>query len=272
METVWSVSVDEPGTVGAERLIAKSAEIAGDAFAGLAGTAAGLVMAGPEGALVGGAAGSSVTMALRWLGHELSSRLLGPREEQRLGYVYTLAAAEIAERIRAGEQVRQDGFFGENTSGRSEGEEVWESILMKSQREPEEKKLPYMAHLLANLAFEPGVGANMAHQITKTAEQLTYRQLCILSLTMAKEHYPLRKSDYRNEGGRFPTELYQLFYEYLDLHNCGYIDSGTGTMLGLTDLNPSAVQLQGLGFVTFQLMWLSGIPESDVLPIVEQLK
>lgn len=106
-------------------------------------------MAGPEGALVGGAAGSSVTMALQWLGNELSSRLLGPREEQRLGYVYTLAAAEIAERFKTGEQVRQDGFFGENSYRRSEGEEVWESILMKSQREPEEKKLPYMAHLWA---------------------------------------------------------------------------------------------------------------------------
>ena len=272
MVTVWSVSVDDTGTAGAERLIAKGTEIAGGAFAGLAGTATGLVIAGPEGALVGGTTGSSVTMALRWLGHELSSRLLGPREEQRLGYVYTLAAAEIADRIGAGEQVREGGFFGENPSGRSAAEEVWESILMKSQRESEERKLPYMAHLLANLAFEPGVGSHMAHQITKTAEQLSYRQLCILSLIMTKETYSLRKSDYRNEGGTFPTELYQLFYEYFDLHNRGYIDSGTGTMLGLTDLNPSAVQLQGLGFVTFQLMRLSEIPKSDVLPKVEQLK
>ena len=269
---VWSVKADEPGTGGAERLISKGTEIAGGAFAGLAGSATGLVMAGPEGALVGGAAGSSVTAAMRWLGHELSSRLLGPREEQRLGYVYTLAAAEIAERIGAGEQVRQDGFFGENTSGGSKGEEVWESILTKSQREAEEKKLPYMAHLLASLAFDPQVGAQMAHQITKTAEQLTYRQLCILSLIVVKEHYPLRKSDYRNEGGSFTPELYQLFYEFYDLHNRGYIDSGTGTMLGLTDLNPSAVKLQGFGFVTFHLMRLSEIPESDVLPIVEQLK
>ena len=266
------MSVDRTSTTGAERLIAKSADIAGGAFSGLAGTATGLVMAGPEGALVGGAAGSGVAMVLRWLGGELSSRLLGPREEQRLGYVYTFAAAEIAERIAAGEQIRRDGFFAENPSGRSAGEEVWESILMKSQREPEEQKLPYMAHLLANLAFQPGVGSHMAHQITKTAEQLNYRQLCILSLIMTKERYALRKSDYRKEGGRFPTELYQLFYEYYDLHNRGYIDSGTGTMLGLTDLNPSAVQLQGLGFVTFQLMRLSEIPESDVLPIVEQLR
>ena len=272
MEVELSASIDQGGTFGAQRLIAKSAEIAGGAFAGLAGTATGLVMAGPEGALVGGAAGSSVTMALRWLGQELSSRLLGPREEQRLGYVFTLAAAEIAERIQAGEQVRKDSFFRENPSGRSACEEVWESILMKSQREPEENKLPYMAHLFANLAFDPGIGSHMAHQITKTAEQLTYRQLGILSLIMAKECYPLRKNNYRNEGGRFSPELYQLFYEYFDLHNRGYIDSGIGTMLGLTDLNPSTVKLQGLGFVTFQLMRLSEIPESDVLPIVEQLK
>ena len=155
------------GTAGAQRLIQKGAEIAGGAFASLAGTATGLVVAGPEGALVGGAAGSSITMALRWLGQEMSSRLLGPREEQRLGYVFTLAAAEVAERINAGEQVRQDEIFSDNPSGRSEGEEVWESILMKSQREPEEKKLPYMAHLLANLAFDPEIGSHMAHQVTK---------------------------------------------------------------------------------------------------------
>ena len=155
------------GTAGAQRLIQKGAEIAGGAFASLAGTATGLVVAGPEGVLVGGAAGSSITMALRWLGQEMSSRLLGPREEQRLGYVFTLAAAEVAERINAGEQVRQDEFFSDNPSGRSEGEEVLESILMKSQREPEEKKLPYMAHLLANLAFDPEIGSHMAHQVTK---------------------------------------------------------------------------------------------------------
>ena len=259
-------------TAGAQRLIEKGAEIAGSAFASLAGTATGLVVVGPEGALAGGVARSSVAMGLRWLGQEMSSRLLGPREEQRLGYVYTLAAAEIAERMKAGEQVRQDEFFSENPSRRSEGEEVWESILMKSQREPEENKLPYMAHLLANLAFDPGIGLHMAHQITKTAEQLTYRQLCVLKLIMTKEQYALRKNDYRNAGGTFPADLYQLFYEYFDLHNRRYIDSGTGTMLGLTDLNPSAVKLQGLGFVAFQLMQLSAIPEADVLPIVEQLK
>ena len=256
---------------GAQRLIEKGSEITGGAFAGLAGTATGLIVAGPEGALVGGAAGSGLTMALQWLGQEMSSRLLGPREEQRLGYVFALAAAEIAERIEAGGQVRKDGFFSASQPGRSDGEEVWESILMKSQREPEEKKLPYMAHLLANLAFESGVGVHMGHQVTKTAEQLTYRQLCILKLIMKKEQYDLRKNDYRKVEGGFAPELYQLFYEYYDLHARGYIDSGRGTMLGLTDVNPSAVTVQGLGLVTFQLMGLAEIPETDLHPIVEQL-
>lgn len=261
------------GSSGSRRLIEKGAEIAGGAFAGLAGTATGLVLTGPEGALAGGAAGSSLTAALKWIGQEMSSRLLGPREEQRVGLVYMLAAAEIAERTDAGEQVRRDGFFDTDQTGRSDGEEVWESILLKCQQEPEERKLPYMAHLLANLAFHAEIGAHMAHQIIKTAEQLTYRQLCILKIIDAKTQYNLRETDYRKAGkGEFPARLYQLFYEYYDLHNRGYIDSGTGTMLGLTDVNPSAVTLQGFGIVTLELMRLNEIPEADILPIVQQLK
>ena len=43
-----------------------------------------------------------------------------------------------------------------------------ESTLLKSQRESEEKKLPYMAHLLANLAFDREISAEMAHQMTSS--------------------------------------------------------------------------------------------------------
>ena len=255
---------------GVQRLIERGAEIAGGAFAGLAGSATGLVMAGPEGALVGGAAGSSLTMSLQWLGQEMSARLLGPREEKRIGYVFTLAAAEISERIKAGDQVRQDRFFGNDRDGRSDGEEVWESILLKSQREPEEKKLPYMAHLFANLAFEPDIGADMAHQMTKAAEQFTYRQLCILKLVSARGQYDIWNIYYSDVGARFSEELYQLFYEYLDLHNRHCISSGTGA--GLMNFVPSDIVLEGVGVVTFRMMGLAEIPRADVLPIVERLK
>ena len=256
---------------GAQRLIASGTEIAGGVSASLVSAATGLILGGPEGAALGGTVGASLSIGLRWLGGELSSRLLSPREEQRLGYVYTLAAAEIAERLTKGERLREDGFFGESHQARSDAEEVWESALLKSQREPEEKKLPYMARLLASLAFAEEVGVHMAHQITKNAEHLTYRQLCIMKLTEEKDRYDLRQGDYRDEGGKFPITLYQLFYEYYDLHNRGYINSGAGTMLGLTDLNPSMVTLQGMGTMTFRLMLLGEIPEEDIVPIATQL-
>ena len=73
------------GTTGAQRLIEKGAEIAGGAFASLAGTATGFIVAGPEGAFVGGAAGSSITMALRWLGQEMSSRCQGRSDNMPAG-------------------------------------------------------------------------------------------------------------------------------------------------------------------------------------------
>ena len=257
-------------STGVQRLVEKSAEIAGGAFAGLAGSATALVLAGPEGALVGGAAGSALTMSLQRLGQEISGRLLGPREEERVGYVFTLAAAEISKRIKDGEQVRQDNFFSDDRRGRSDGEEVWESILLKSQRETQEKKLPYMAHLFANLAFEPDIGADMAHQMTKAAEQFTYRQLCILKLVSAKGQYDICNIYYSDVGARFSEELYQLFYEYLDLHDRHCISSGTGA--GLTNFVPSDIVLEGIGVVTFRMMGLADIPRADVLPIVERLK
>jgi K+-transporting ATPase c subunit len=54
---------------------------------------------------------------------------------------------------------------------------VAESVLLKSQREPEEKKIPYMGHLLSSVAFDAEISANMAHQITKIAEQLNIASL-----------------------------------------------------------------------------------------------
>ena len=168
-------------------LISKGAELAGGAAGPAVGMVIGSFLAGPAGTAVGGTVGTAATMAVKAIGHDLSSRLLSPREQLRVGGVYTLAAGEIVERCGNGERVRDDGFFGTGGGERSDAEEVWESTLQKSQREAEEKKLTYMAHLLANLAFNTEISAAMAHQMTKAAESMTYRQLCILHLSATKE-------------------------------------------------------------------------------------
>ena len=252
---------------GIRRLINSGVEIAGGAVGGALGFLAG----GPAGAALLGASGTAAAMALKHIGQEASERLLGPREEVRIGGVLAIAAQEIRQRIEAGESVRTDGFFEQKRTGRSDAEEVAESVLLKSQREPEEKKIPYMGHLLSSVAFDAEIGAHMAHQITKTAEQLTYRQLCLLKLAVVKDGFGLRAEDYRNQG-QFQKELYQVLYECLDLYHRGLLNFGGGVAFGPTDVAPGKMTVQGLGADIYNLMKLSLIPNEDLFPIVAQLK
>lgn len=252
---------------GIHRLINSGLEIAGGAVGGALGFLAG----GPLGAAALGGGGTAAAMVLKHIGQEASKRLLGPREEIRVGGVLAIAAGEIRQRIEAGERVRTDGFFEQKKAGRSDGEEVAESVLLKSQKEPEEKKIPYMGHLLSSVAFDPSINAHMAHQITKAAEQLTYRQLCLLKLSVVKNSFGLRSEDYRQQG-QFQKELYQLLYECLDLAHRGFLNFGGEVVFGPTDIAPGKMTVQGLGADIFNLMKLGLIPDEDLVPIVRQLR
>ena len=252
-------------------LINKGAELVGGAAGSAVGTVIGSLLAGPAGAALGGSIGTAATMAVRAIGHDLSSRLLSPREQARVGAVFTLAAAEIVERSQKGESVRDDGFFDVGRRGRSDAEEVWESTLLKSQREAEEKKLPYMGHLLANLAFNTEISAAMAHQMTKAADYMTYRQLCILQLSATKERFNLRQESYRGQES-FSKDLYQIIYEYHDLYNRGLINYGSTLAVSLTDINPSAATPQALGVDIYYQMCLYLIPHNDLKPIAAHLR
>ena len=224
--------------------INRAAELAGGGASPVVGSVIGSLL-GPAGAAVGGVLGVATTIVFKKIAHDLSSRLLSPREQARVGGVYILAAAEIVERRQNGEKVRDDGFFDTGDLGRSDAEEVWESTLLKSQKEPEEKKLPYMAHLLANVAFDAEISAAMAHQMMKMSESMTYRQLCILQLSVSKERFRLRQRSYDGQES-FPKNLYQLLYEYYDLSNKGLINFGDTLAVSLLDVNPGAATPQAL--------------------------
>ena len=251
--------------------INKVAELAGGATGSAVGTVIGSLLAGPVGAAAGGAIGSATTMVFRKIGCDLSSRMLSPREQERVGGVYVLAAAEIVERCQNGEKVREDGFFGTRDLVRTDAEEVWESMLLKSQKEPEERKLPYMAHLLANLAFDTEINAAMAHQMTKMAESMTYRQLCILQLSAIKERYKLRQRSYEGQES-FSKDLYQILYEYYDLSNRGLINFGDTLAATLLDVNPGDATPQALGVDIYYQMRLDLIPDNELAPIADQLR
>ena len=272
------------GNGSIERLLERGTEMLGSGANAVTSGALALLIGGPEGLAIGGVLGKGVEIALNKVGQEISTRQLAPREETRVGAAFAYAAAEINRRLKEGDALRNDDFFDEKRAGRSDAEEVVESVLLKAQREPEERKIRYMGFSFSSIAFDSQISVQMAHQLTKIAEQLTYRQLCILKLSEVKDRYELRREDYRDHG-EIGKDLYQVLYECAELYNKEFInfrgkadlhgrelaDFGA-TIDGLTRAIPSCMTLQGIGADLYNLKKLSLIPDEDIDPIAEQLK
>ena len=231
----------------------------------------------PIAAAFTGPAGTLVARVLKGIGTEFSQRQLAPREDLRVGKVLAIAALEINQRLKNGERLRDDGFFDKKTSGRSDAEEIAEAIMLKCQKEPQEKKIPYMGFLKAGIPFASNISADMGHQLIKAAEELTYRKLCILKLAVVKDRFGLRNEDYQNHE-RFLRELYQVLQECHDLCLKSYLDykipltfSGEIT-ISYMNLQPNNMTIQGIGEDLFNLMRPSSIPDDDIIPVAEVLK
>ena len=160
-----------------EAILRAGTEIAGPAAA----AAGGLLVGGPVGAVVGAAAASPATLALRGVLGELAGRVLGGREERRVGAVLLEAEAEIRFQLDAGRALRSDGLFGDGAT-RSGAEEIAEAAVLAAQRDPQEAKAPLIGKMLGRLQFETRVAIPYAHLLIREAGALTYRQLCCLVL------------------------------------------------------------------------------------------
>ncbi|MDE0013126.1 MAG: hypothetical protein OXU36_18420 [Candidatus Poribacteria bacterium] len=248
------------------------AEIVGGGLGAVLGFLAG----DPITAAFSGAGGAAAAGMLKTIGQDFSERLLSSQENLRVGKVLIITAQEIHRR-KNDEDFRDDGFFDKQPTGRSDAEEVAEGILLKCQREPQEKKIPYMGYLLASIAFDSNISVDMGHQLIKAAEELTYRQLCILKLAVVKDRFDLRSEDYQNHQ-KFSKELYQVLHECHDLCLKSYLDykipltfSGQIT-IGYMNIQPSRMTIYGIGEDLFNLMKLSSIPDDDLIPIAEVLR
>jgi len=255
-----------------KQLFDNYAEIVGGGIGAVLGFLAG----DPMMAAFSGAGGAAAAGILKTIGQEFSERQLSDREDFRVGKVLAVAAWEIHRRSKD-ENLRNDEFCDKKPTGRSDAEEVAEAIILKCQREPQEKKILYMGYLLAGIAFDPNISADMGHQLIKAAEELTYRQFCILKLAVVKDRFNLRNQDYQNHG-RFSKELYQVLQECHDLCLKSYLEykipltfSGQITVK-YVNIQPNKMTIYGIGEDLFKLMNLSSIPDEDVIPIANLLK
>ena len=95
--------------------------------------------------------------------------LLAKREQIRLSALEIFVSAEIQRRLNEGDQPRADALFEEYIPKRSDADEITESIFRIAQRDPEERKLPYIAKLLASIVFNPQIDAKLGHHLTSLA-------------------------------------------------------------------------------------------------------
>lgn len=267
---------------GLEELIKSGSAITGSS----AGAAAGAALAGPlgviPGAAVGAACGTLLEKGLEVVGEEFAARVLGPREEQRTGAVIIYAYNEIQERLAAGEQPRNDGFFSQPQPPqtacveipfieRPPAYEAIEGILLAVQREHEEKKIPFFAKLLANIYFDQSIDREQSNLLVRISKRISYRQLCILSIFAHAQAFELRKEDYRESVVK-DFKLISLLQEICDLWDQGMLNCSGEAHLGLTDVNPSKMNIQGMGILLYNLMGLSRIDSKDIESIIGLLK
>lgn len=172
---------------GITELIETGAELSGVVGASLLGA----IVAGPFGAIIGGASGMLIKKSFETVGFELKSRILGKREEVRIGAAFTYGMAKIKERIDKGESVREDSFFLPYNERRPASDELLEGVLLSAQREYEELKVKYYGYLMANIAFSPDIGRSRASFLIRIVERLSYRQLCLIELFNDTNKYNL---------------------------------------------------------------------------------
>lgn len=265
--------VDAQESALAAELIEGGSDLAG----ATAGAAIGL-LGGPGGALGGAAAGVVVTRVLKRVGADIKQRILGPREEVRIGAATAYATVAIDGALRSGQIPRQDGFFEPSEDGnRPAGEEVLEGVLIKARDSYEEKKVPLLGILYATIAFQEAISSAHANHLLELASRLTYRQLVVLAIALDESgRARLRQSDYRNDQEaleRLGVDGRSLITETYGLYQQGLLsDEGGAAWISVADVNPGAMRPQGSGYVLSIAMNLeTTVPPEDREPLYRLL-
>jgi hypothetical protein len=230
----------------------------------------GFLTGGPAGAGVGAAVGTLASHGLRAAGLEIWERQMSKRERVRVATVVAMAGNEMQKRLTAGAKLREDDFFEAQPPYRSHAVEVTESLLLKAQREPEERKLPYIANLIAFIAFDSTIDVAIAHQLLRFASELSYHQYCILALAMHASSFNLFE-EHAGSIGREKLSGAQTSFlsDCWDLRVKGLLWTGTDLDLHLYEIRPGYLSLQPLGSTLAKALGLESIPSQEITPLAD---
>lgn len=251
-------------TSAVEKLVTSGSGATGVAAGGVAG----FLIGGPAGAAVGGAVGALLQDSMKGAVGQVAERLSTETERERVGACLLLAYELIAQRLNAGEPLRDPGFFKRRERRaqqdlRSEAEELLEGTFLAARDAYEERKVEMLARFYANAAFAQDLDPGHLNHILNLAKLLTYRQLVIIGILGSRELSAVRSSDFRDVG-TLPAATVGVLYEIYQMVGLDLIASANAAyMLGLTDINPSLLRVQGNGAHLFNLLGPDQVPGED---------
>ena len=247
------------------------AEYGGAAAGAAVGSGIGLAVAGPGGAVLGSLAGLTLEKLFQGIGKEIKERSLSKSENRKIGSVFEQAKMRVEENIQSGRELRTDDFFEGKADDRSTADELLENLLFTSQRESEERKLPYMANLYANVLFDnkkmwkENIDRETANQLIKSVGDLSYRQVVIIGVIGAYQTKyitePARRS---GNQGYFDMKFHYIASEVYDLYLKSYIEA-TEIVPYADVIKPSTLSLQGYGIAMYNLMELWKLPKDETM-------
>ncbi|HVQ57673.1 MAG TPA: hypothetical protein VMS60_02085 [Solirubrobacterales bacterium] len=210
------------------------------------------------------------------MGADLKQRILGPREELRVGAATAFAGAAIQALLEDGQQPRDDGFFDSTENQRPAAEELFEGVLLQARDAYEEKKVRLLGVMYAQFAFRTDITPARANHLLSLASQLTYRQLIVLAIACDQnERQRLRDGNYRGDAAALDEigpEGVALLIEIYDLYQRGLLsDAEASAWISVADVNPQGTRLQGSGAALADFMGLNTIPATDREPIYAML-
>lgn len=243
------------------RIVASTVEVLG---AGIGGFFSGGDPASAALAAMGGTAIGAV-------GADIAHRTLSPRQEVRVGEVFIQAAGVIKAREVMGATLRDDGFFD---GDRSHGHEIAEGVMLAAMDTYEERKVRYLANLLASVAMDSDLDADTANVLLRRAEALSWLELRFLALIAQPETYPMPDEPPLRATTWNAHTVKQGLETMADMGGGDLMafrkrEGGHGIPLINTDL--SGIGLQTNGSLLVEVMDLKTIPDADLRPVYDAL-
>jgi hypothetical protein len=210
----------------------------------------------PEGQALAAGVGSVIGDVLR--------RLLSSRQVDRVEDVVRLAAAQVRAIEQSGGKPRADLEPGML-------DELAEGTLLAAKDTYEKKKLPFVANLLANAYFIESPIANLVDAL-HTAEELSYRELCILGVVSPQDDYngpPLTNRTVNDLLAIRPMteEIQGIIFDVVALTDRQLImpfrNGQFVALVGMGDLSPAELRQTYPGRLLFFGMKLSDVPAED---------